>query len=241
MRHTVNLLLISFVVSCAGTHNTTGDEPGRSIGLQEAARIEDDSVASLLDSYRDRYEEAMGVKVAEVEYPLAFGAPESRMGNLVSDAIRARAARETRGFVHLSMIGEGSFRLNFNEGPLTLGEVLEFMPYDNHLVLLKINGEMVYKLSRQIAERGGVPVSGLRLRIEQNEAKQVLVNSQIPEKNKEYWLATSSWIANGGGNFTALHEPLDRVDYDLSIRQLYIDYFKNRRTIAPELDGRIRQ
>ncbi|NBC28343.1 MAG: hypothetical protein GVY08_15890 [Bacteroidetes bacterium] len=241
MRPTVHLLLIWFVMSCAGTQNRTGDEPGGPISLQEAARMEDDSVASLLDGYRERYEEEMGVEVAEVEYPLTFGAPESRMGNLVADAIRARAARETRSFVHLSLIGEGSFKLNFNEGPLTLGEVLEFMPYENHLVLLKIDGEMVIELSQQIAERGGVPVSGLRLRIEDNKARQVLVNSQIPEKDKEYWLATSSWIANGGGKFTALDEPLERVDYDLSIRQLYIDYFKNRRTVAPELDGRIRQ
>lgn len=227
------------IAGCSGTRKSTVDSSGP-VSIQEAASTDDKIITEMLDQYRDGYDKQMGVKVANVEYALEFGKPESRLGNLVADAIRFRAARETRSFVHLSVIGGSSFRLNLKEGELSLGEVLEFMPYENHLVVLKLSGEMVYELSQQIADRGGAPISGMRFRIIDGEARQVLVNSEILEKNREYWLATSSWVADGGDQFTAITDPLERIDYDLSIRQLYIDFFKNRRTLAPELDGRIR-
>jgi len=232
--------LFLLISACSGTQKTT-EQLGEPVDLEAEANIEDPIIASALDQYRAKYEEEMGVRVAEVAYPLEFGSPESALGNMAADAIRFRAAREARRFIHLSVIGESSFSLNFNEGTLTLGDVLEFMPYENHLVLLKLDGEMVYELSQQIAERGGAPVSGMRFRLVDGSARQILVNSEILDRQGEYWLATSNWIANGGDNFTALLNPLERVDYDLSIRDLYVEYFRNQRTLSPEIDGRIRK
>lgn len=239
MQKTVLLFLILVIAGCSGTQKSAVDssEPP---DLAVASTVEDEMIAAMLDQYREQYQAKMGQQIAEVSYPLEFGNPESRLGNLVADALRFRAARESRSFIHLSVISESSFKLNFNEGTLTLGDVLEFMPYQNHLVLLKLSGEMVYHLSQQIAARGGVPVSGMRFRLDNGEARQVLVNSEILDRQKEYWLATSDWVADGGDNFTALMNPLERVDMDLSISDLYIDYFRNQRVLTPEIDGRIR-
>ncbi|CAN5375883.1 hypothetical protein BH23BAC3_BH23BAC3_07370 [soil metagenome] len=239
MHKALFILLIVLISGCTTSKKTIVEpEP---IDLEAASAIEDSTIASLLDSYRETYDEKMGVRIAEVAYPLEFGSPESKLGNLAADALRFRAARELRGFVHLSVIGESSFRLNFTEGTLTLGDVLEFMPYENHLVLLKLNGEMVYQLSQQIAERGGTPVSGMRFRLNDGKARQILVNSDILEYDREYWLATSNWVADGGDNFTAITKPLERIDYDVSIRDLYIEHFRNQRILSPETDGRIRK
>jgi len=238
--HKALFILLIVLISGCSTSKKIIVEP-EPIDLEAASAIEDSTIASLLDSYRETYDEKMGVRIAEVAYPLEFGSPESKLGNLAADALRFRAARELRGFVHLSVIGESSFRLNFTEGELTLGDVLEFMPYENHLVLLKLNGGMVYQLSQQIAERGGTPVSGMRFRLDDGQARQILVNSDIIDSDKEYWLATSNWVADGGGNFTAIMQPLERIDYDVSIRDLYLEYFRNQRTLAPEKDGRIRK
>lgn len=239
MQKTVLLSLLFLIAGCSGSQKIT-KESTDTRQLDEAANVADEEIAAMLDQYRDGYQEVIGVKIADVAYPLEFGSPESTMGNLVADAIRFRAARESRSFIHLSVIGESSFRLQFQEGPLNLGHAFEFMPYKNHLVLVKLTGEMVYELSQQIAERGGVPVSGMRFRLDEGRARQVLINSEILDRDKEYWLATTDWVANGGENFTALTDPLERVDYDLSIRDLYIDYFRNQRILSPELDGRIR-
>lgn len=239
MRQTLVFIFLLFIAACSSPKSTvTETEP--SLSLQQQAAIEDSVISAMLDQYRDRYEEEMEVPIAEVARPLSFGKPESPLGNLVADALRYRAARETRSYINLALIGESSFRLNLEEGELTKGDVLEFMPYDNSLVLLKLNGESVYSLSQEIAGRGGVPVSGLRFRLEGRTAKGVLVNSEIIDLNSHYWLATSSWIADGGEDFNALREPEDRIELDVSIRNLYLDYFSDKRIIDPEEDGRIR-
>ena len=46
-------------------------------------------------------------------------------------------------------------------------------------------------------------------RLEGKTARDVLVNSGIIDHNQHYWLATSSWIANGGEDFKALAEHVE--------------------------------
>lgn len=233
-------LICLFFFSCSSTepvskNSLTSDELSSDVTL-----IQDSEISALLDKHREKFDAEVGVKIAELTAPAEFGKPEGSLGNIAADAIRFRASFEARQFVNLGFIGGDSFRLNFDEGTLTLGEILEFMPYENHLVLLKISGDDVLKLSSQIAARGGEPVSGMRFRLEEGKARGVLVNSETVQPDKNYWLATSNYYANGGGGFTAITNPVDRIDYEMvSIRQLYVDHFRNQRIVVPQTDGRI--
>ncbi len=201
----------------------------------------DPRITMLLDSYRDSLHTVLGEKIATVHDTLRFDKPEGPLGNLVADALRYRAGSELRRFVNLSVIGDSSFGLYLTPGDLTIRDVMEFMPYENHLVVLKLRGGKVLELAGQIAELGGAPVSGMRFRIDNGEARGVLVNSQTLDPNETYLVATSSWAANGGDRFPALWDYSDRIDlYDVNVRDLYIDYFKSRRDIFPNRDGRIR-
>jgi 2',3'-cyclic-nucleotide 2'-phosphodiesterase (5'-nucleotidase family) len=240
MRRSSLLICFFLLLGACSSSKEAVTHQSYELSLEQHAAIADSAIAAQLNSYRERYEEVMGEKVADVSKPISFGKPESPLGNLVADALRFRASRETRSYINLALIGESSFRKNLSQGVLTKGDVLEFMPYDNSLVLLKLKGESVYSLSQEIAGRGGVPVSGLRFRLEGNTARDVLVNSGTIEPEAHYWLATSSWIADGGENYQALREPVERVELPVSIQEIYLDYFANQRTIDPEIDGRIR-
>jgi len=201
----------------------------------------DPEISSLLDSYRSALHDKMGEKIATVHDTLRFSKPESALGNLVADALRYRAGFELQRFVNLSVIGDSSFRLYLTPGELTRKDVMEFMPYENHLVILRLRGDKIFELANQIAELGGAPVSGMRLRIVDGRARGVLVNAQTLSSDKEYLVATTSWAANGGDQFPALWDYSDRIDlHDVNVRELYIDYFKTRRNIHAIRDGRIR-
>ncbi len=236
------LFLILLITACSTTEKVTEKSPVYTEGEIENAALTDDSkVAEMLESYRPHYQAEMGIVLTEIENPLIFEKPEGALGNIAADALRFRASRESRRLVHIGVIGEGSFRINLNEGPLTLGEVYEFMPYENHLVLLKLTGEQVLTLANQIAEQGGSPVSGIRFQLQDNRARGVIVNSEVVTPTKEYWVATSNWVADGGDNFPVLWSPKERIDFDVSIRQLYVDHFRNRKMTEPFKDGRIRE
>jgi 2',3'-cyclic-nucleotide 2'-phosphodiesterase (5'-nucleotidase family) len=115
------------------------------------------------------------------------------------------------------------------------------MPYEYHLVVLLVSCVKVAEVANQVAELGGAPVSGLRFRIEDGRARGVLVNSQVLDPGRTYYVATSSWVANGGDRFPAIWDYSDRIDLvDVDVRRLYVDYFKTRREIYPVLDGRVR-
>jgi len=201
----------------------------------------DPEISSILDMYRSALHDTMGETIATVHDTLRFDKPESALGNLVADALRYRAGYELKRFVNVSVIGDSSFRLYLTPGELTRKDVMEFMPYENHLVILRLRGDKIFELANQIAELGGAPVSGMRLRIVDGRARGVLINAQTLSSDKEYLVATTSWAANGGDQFPALWDYSDRIDlHDVNVRELYIDYFKSRRNIHANRDGRIR-
>lgn len=234
--------LASLITGCALLSNSGAENNDADLPRPEARYpAPDPEIESMLSAYRDSLDEAMGGVIAEVTDTIRFGRPESPLGNIVADALRFRAAGELRKFINVGIISQDSFRLYFEPGTLTKGDVYEFMPYDNHLVVLTLSGEMLKELAGQIAEAGGAPVSGLRFRLADGKASGVLVNAEVIDPSRPYLVATSNYMADGGDRFPALLEPLDREDLDVSIRDLYIDYFRNKRELSPVTDGRIRQ
>jgi 2',3'-cyclic-nucleotide 2'-phosphodiesterase (5'-nucleotidase family) len=244
MRHLLlpAVLLMLFTAGCTLFSSASEPEPVPDESSAPLAFPEDDlHIATLLDEYRDSLEAVTGQRVATIHDTLKFDRPESPLGNLVADALRFRAGHELRRYVHIGVIGEISFRLFLTPGELTRGQVIEFMPYDNNLSVLTLSGEKVEELAHQIAAIGGAPVSGLRFRIVDGRARGILVNSNVLDRDAKYLLATSSWVAGGGDQFPAIWDYTDRIDLDVDVQQLYIDYFQNRREIYPVLDGRIRE
>ena len=201
----------------------------------------DYEISAILDAYRPCIDNVMGKPIAIVKDTLRFDQPEGALGNMAADALRNRAALELRRFVHLGIIGEGSFKTFFVPGVLTLGDIYEFMPYENRLVVLELRGDQVIELIGQVAKVGGAPISGARFRIdENNRARGILVNSEVVDPNKRYLVATSNWVANGGDQFPALWNPVNRTDLDLNIKDLYVDFFRGRAELYNERDGRVR-
>jgi 2',3'-cyclic-nucleotide 2'-phosphodiesterase (5'-nucleotidase family) len=122
-----------------------------------------------------------------------------------------------------------------------VGDVLEFMPYDNHLVILKLKGFDLERLVQQVAKAGGAPISGVRFSIGSNgRARGILVNSEVISPERDYLVATSNWAADGGDQFPALWSAVDRVDLQLQLKDLFIDYFKSESDLYNITDGRIR-
>lgn len=201
----------------------------------------DSEIQAILDQYRGKYKDMVGKKIATVHDTLRFSKPESALNNYVADALRFRAANELQRFVHVGIIGMSSFKLYFEPGDLQIKDILEFMPYDNHLVVLTMNGAQLTELVNQVAQQGGAPISGIRFRIdENNRARGILVNSEIIDPNRKYLIATGSWSANGGDNFPALWNPQNRVDLNVDLKELYVEFFTIQSDLYNITDNRIR-
>jgi len=128
-------------------------------------------------------------------------------------------------------------------GSVYIRTIYELMPFDNQLVMLKIKGSKCVELFNLIAQNNGVPVSGLRMLIQNNQASNVLVQGNSFDTNKDYWVLTSDYLANGGDNAEALKNPIETIDLKEKIRDVLIAQMKemyyNGETLQATKDGRI--
>ncbi|MEX2632697.1 MAG: 5'-nucleotidase [Balneolales bacterium] len=200
----------------------------------------DDKMASFIEPFVAPIRMAMNRVITKSEGNLNRGKPEGTLGNLVADILRSRAMYEMRDRVDVAVMNNQRLLIDLPQGEITVGHIYELMPFDHQITVLKFTGNQILQIANEIAEVGGEPVSGMRMRIQDGKAIDVLVGSQEVELTRHYWLATSDWMANGCGELPTLWEPVNRVDYDILIRNTLIAYLDSKTTIQPKRDYRLR-
>lgn len=203
--------------------------------------IAPDSVtASLITPYAEELESIMHRVLVKSAGRFEVNQPEGTLGNLIADIVRRRASLELGTWVDMSVINNGGLRRPITKGKVTVRDIYELMPFENTLIILTMSGTQVQNLADEIVETGGEPVSGLRLRNEEGQAEDVLVGTRTLSADSTYLVATNNYLVDGGGSMPSLWEAAKVNDTGLSIRQVIIDYLEAKRTIEPQLDGRIR-
>lgn len=201
----------------------------------------DPAIEELLNSWREEFNRVMmePLTTAEGSFTYSSGRPESSLGNLVTDIVRYRASLEMHTYVDIALLDADHLRADLPEGAVKAGDLYELMPFDHRLVVLEIDGRSVQRFADDIASRGGVPVSGLRMNISGGSASGLLVDSERPDPDGIYYLATSSAVADGYGTYDLT--VTERHEFPIQIRDLLMTYLKNRDQFTPVEDLRIRQ
>ena len=180
---------------------------GAAPAVQPAGPPHPGDLEALIAPYRDSLEVEMGEVLAVCPVDMREGEPEGLLGALVCDIVLARARAATDLPVDACVLNNGGLRAALPAGPVTLGQVYEVMPFDNEIVLLHFSGEEVRTLADQIATAGGEPVAGMSFAIEEGRAAQVRIGPPgggEPIGDREYLIATSDYLASGGGNMSVL-------------------------------------
>lgn len=201
----------------------------------------DSSIYKEIVPYREKMKESMSEVLAISTTSLEKGLPESKLGNFFADACM-KAMKMKNMNADFAVFNSGGLRRPIPMGEITRGDIFELMPFENELVILSMNADDVKNLINFIATKGGVPVSGLRLNIEDHVATHILINDAAIDTSRIYKVLTSDYLANGGDNFPFALS-LERESVNLKVRDALINYltFENqeKRKINIELDGRI--
>ena len=196
--------------------------------------------------YKEQLDEKMNAVIGEVNQNLEKQRPESRMGNWVADLILEESQRLTTKKVDISIQNYGGMRIpNIAKGDITVGKVYEFMPFDNTLEIVEIDGASLLELADLISADGGWPISsGVEMVIENRKCKSFLLNGEKIDKGKIYSLATNNYIAGGGSNCDMLID-LPKESFSFLIRDLIINHIKRDTEQGinqnAELEGRIKR
>ena len=206
----------------------------------------DTIVINLLKPYKEKFNSEMNEILIYNEESMVKGQPESNLGNFVSDCVMDKAKQYYSSLginVDAVILNNGGLRAALPSGKLTKGNIYELMPFDNEMVLTYASGKKILSLADYIAERGGVPVSGLRMIIDKNRKSKDVYISNIPvDTNKIYTIVSSDYLIQGGDNIIFFKDE-KKVFSGLLIRDIIIEYCraysKSNKTIKVKTDGRI--
>jgi len=178
---------------------------------------------------------------------------ETNVGNFVSDAFRKTAAAD------VALMNGGSVRADelIAPGRLTVRDVLSILPFKNKLVKIQITGATLraaleHGVSRaaEDAEPGAFPqVSGIQFSFNASRPAgqrivDLKVNGQPLDPNRNYTLATTTFVGLDGGDGYSMFKgatvvtPPERLPLDSEVLQRAIS---STRSIAPKVEGRIKR
>jgi 2',3'-cyclic-nucleotide 2'-phosphodiesterase (5'-nucleotidase family) len=136
-------------------------------------------------------------------------------------------------------------------GSITIGDIFQIMPFDNHLLVLEIKGEEMNDLIKyikdksttNISRKSGVPLSGIRLKISGGKVSRCMISNKMYDPLKTYKVLTTNYLASGGDDMVFFKNCRTLLNTKLLLRDVIIRYIeelgKNNIKINAQFDGRV--
>lgn len=241
-RSILPLLLFLSLYSCK-TRTYLSKIDTERITVDESAQAEVDArIAALINPYKTELDEKMNLVIGTLTTDLEKETPEGTLNNWMTDIIHNRAEVYYGKPVDFTLQNYGGIRIkSIPAGPIDVRKIYELMPFDNKVVILELNAELMYKMFERIASDGGWPVSKeVRLKINPDKTiNELLINGAPIQEDKIYHMALPDYVANGGGGCDFL-KPLKQFETGWNVREAIIDYLKsNMEPMTVHPDGRI--
>lgn len=230
-----------FISSCQRpTVKITGVETELLMVDSSLNAIQDSDYLSYLQPIKENLEQQLDIPLGYAPEEMLRNRIDSKLLNWACDALAERARKHYSGEVDMAVVNAGGLRCDWPAGEITFRSVFELMPFDNELVILTLSGKELYELAENCVTLGGQGVSKeFRVVGLNGQVESVLLNGQPIDPEKKYYVATSDYLAGGADGLTALTHFSDKVMTGKKMRDLYIEYVAEYKTVEAELDGRV--
>ncbi|MFV9506001.1 MAG: 5'-nucleotidase C-terminal domain-containing protein [Oscillochloridaceae bacterium umkhey_bin13] len=181
---------------------------------------------------------------------------ECLMGNLVADAMLWKANQvEPTANYQIAFQNGGGLRAPIPAGPVSLGNVLETLPFGNAIATFELQGQYVKAALENgarlypSANGGFAQVSGLRYKIDPTKPAQARVLDvevwngtawEALDMDKMYKVVTNDFMRRGGDNYTMFRDQaVNPYDFGPALDEALADYFRTFSPVTPMIEGRI--
>jgi 5'-nucleotidase/UDP-sugar diphosphatase len=219
---------------------------------------EDGGMLDVLSEYRPAIEALMTRVVGTSDVDLNgaredIRARETNLGNLICDAMLWKT--QALG-VTLTIQNGGGIRASILAGEVTMGQVLEVLPYGNQITVLSVTGaQLTEALENGVSQvedgSGRFPhVGGMRYAFDPSaESGARVVGVDVWDAASEtyvvldpdatYTLATNNFLADGGDDYVVFTEASERYDTGWLLSDTLAEFLAEQVSVAPEVEGRI--
>ena len=201
-----------------------------------------DWVAGYASRLDDKFKEVIGHSEAFLDGERErIRYEETNLGNFIADILREYTSAD------IALINAGTLRASIDQGPVTVENVFNAMPYPNEIVTVKLSGRDLMEVlnrsvrgSREDEDGGFMHVSGIRITISGRRITEVVVGAERVPLNPEriYTVGITEFIATGGDGYEIFKDK-PQILTGLPLRELLVDTIRARKTIAAKKEGRI--
>lgn len=179
-------------------------------------------------------------------------AQECTMGNLVADAILART--EGQG-ITIAIQNGGGLRASIAAGPVTMGQILAVLPFQNSLATFQLSGaDVVAALENGVSqvESGGgrfPQVAGLRFAFDPaapvgsrvSDVEVQAAGGWAPiDMSAIYGVVSNDFMRRGGDGYSMFRDrAINAYDFGPDLADVLAEYLIEHQPYTPYLDGRI--
>jgi len=206
---------------------------------------------TIISPYRNELKNKMDEVINTSLINMEVGAPEGLLGNFVCDLTFTKAKTLSTKPVHFCLLNNGGLRTPLPKGEITRGKIFELMPFENEIVIVELSGDRMIELIEYVktkslmtnSRKAGVPVSGFRMAINNDKVKEVKIGNETFDQSKNYRIATSDYLANGGDHMDFFKNPISIEKTGFKLRDAILAHIINLKKknieLNASLDGRI--
>ncbi|WP_199310689.1 bifunctional metallophosphatase/5'-nucleotidase [Phormidium tenue] len=177
---------------------------------------------------------------------------ETALGNLIADAILAKTKVDQ---VQVVLINAGGIRNGFPLGDITMGNVLEALPFGNTITRVELTGKQLTEALESgvsMAEQGEgrfPQVAGIRFvwvsklpagkRVTKVEVKDASGKFQLLNPNQVYKVATNNFLASGGDGYRVFAEGKNLLETGYLLSDAIAEYISASSPLQIKIENRI--
>lgn len=161
----------------------------------------------------------------------AQGKWETTVGNLFAEAtleevnpvFKSRYNKD----IDICILNHGGIRSIISEGDVTTRTAFEVMPFENSAIVVELSGNQILELAQFFIDgEKAHPLAGIQIFIDRNKKiKNVKINNQDLDTQKNYYVVTNDYLALGGDNMKFFTKAINKFDMDYKLRNVLLSYF----------------
>lgn len=237
-----------FLIMSCKTNTVYNKIEGRQIAITDTLPS-DQGIEAFIKPYREHVDSDLDhtISYAKATYSKSDGYLNTALGNFMADALydqsnpvfKSRSGKD----IDFVLLNHGGIRSIISKGNITTRTAYEVMPFENALVVAKLEGAQIKELLDYLAQvKRAHPISKLKIVLDAaGNLKDASIKGQAIDYSKSYYVLTNDYLLNGGDRMDFFKKRDTVYVLDYKIRNAMIDYFKKTDTINPVRDDRFTQ